>query len=44
MEDSRNISPNPNRPDTNNLNSAFLAERGEKKPAASLPRAPRKAA
>ena len=33
-EDSRNISPSPDRPDESNLSSAFLAERGEKYPVA----------
>jgi len=34
-EDSRNISPSPDRPDESNLSSAFLAERGEKQPPSS---------
>jgi hypothetical protein len=34
-EDSRNISPSPNRPDESSLSSAFLAERGEKQPPSS---------
>ena len=31
-QDTRNISPSPDRTDLENLNSSFLAERGEKQP------------
>jgi len=31
-EDSRDISPSPNRPDESRISSAILADRGEKQP------------
>jgi len=36
-EDSRNISPSPDRPDKSTLGSSFLADRGEKQqPSSSI--------